>query len=1813
MLRFFNHKMNSKLIAMVVLTLLASTLVVNVFGAADLSSKVAVNGLTVSSSGGLDWAASAGGAVWEGTTSSSGGCTPTYTATNGTLKFTNNSGSTQVLSFSYTVSLNGGSFTIDGESKTSNGSFSKTLTNGASVTLATSSSSTEEKTTKVTLSSIKLEVQQVTVTFAAPTNGSYTLNGTAVTADTVKTAPSTTQYKLVATPAPNYHFDGWYLGETKISDNVSWSDASFATSGTVIARFVEDPLYSVVQPGEGLSGTVGDYITVNSVYYHNNNGSYHTTTGTDGLNNSYGPPAYFPDPAWSVNNSTIKSSASGTAGGDNQTEMGRSNAQAYIYSDIIRVQVHKNCVLSFDCAVEGGTTDNVDESTNGVYFYYWVTSGASATSSQIMANGETVINGVRQASASGSVTVTLNAGDYLYLYSRCQVLKSKNCIYPLPASVSHQYNYSATISNVTLSASAEEGILELGNYDNVGTLLNSGTVLVNGTPTSVSSGVLSVTAQKGTQYTLNPGTAPAGYTFIGWNINGTPNYTQEEYSFVLTEGTTTIKAIYVPAMVITTGGENGYGSATYTLGGNSYLSGSNPYYVARNIDRTAFYTDLKAAFAANDTVVLLAGHTISGDLVIPTGKTLVIPYGFADQGISEDAPTQTTTFANTVNYCVVRFNGNLTINGELLVNGIQTGYSVYAGRPSGGIGCFVLEDSSVVTLNGTLYAYGHVRGGQINAAASAVVHELAEFSDRRAILLMNEIIEKKTDYRLMPFSAFSVESIESSVTYTAGAQLIAHFSMLMEGNSSNSSDQCNAIHPESGLFILSEGTMTKYYDFTNNQTVWRVDEGATVQTGNMSCAMAYSYAGMSADVVLNSNEYVFPFNQGHCIEVAGNFTFTSSFKFLPGSRFIVTETGYCTIASGADVIMYRMNDYDYRASGDKNNYASFSGNGYPCWGMQYPLGGYTSYKALKDLGSAKLVVDGTIKVNGGLFVSDCLVSESDQGIADYIITNSDGTTTATNRLEYNQQKLTKYDNGYNLISGSGVIDMTNASSTTQSVYEVMVKSGTNVGHYISVNIVSIKGLPGGASVDTPEGYQSLTGGIFYGGVNTSGLNVWVTDICFFGHAWDNDCDTECNNGCGETREPQHSYTGEWVVTEEGHAKKCVNGCGQPGEVVAHTWDNACDTDCNDGCGYTRETRHSYTESVTKEPTCTEEGVKTFACDCGDSYTEAIEATGNHTPGEAVEENRVESSCTEAGSYDEVVYCSVCKTHEISRTKKDLPLADHTASEAVEENRVESSCTEAGSYDEVIYCSVCKTHEISRTKKDLPLADHTAGEAVEENRVESSCTEAGSYDEVVYCSVCKTHEISRTKKDLPLTDHNFGTEWKTDGTNHWLECACGEKSEANAHIDEATKDHVCDICQTAMGEHADGDDNDHLCDYGCGYVADDGHHGGNATCTEQAICEECGERYGDSQGHTPGEAAMENYVESTWSSVGGYDMVVRCVDCGSVLSSEHHDALLNPFNNSPIVLDNSLTIAFNIKYATLDKAKMLDNGYYAIIVRTEADGTQKVTRIDSKDWVEYTKERYRVMYNDLPAKNMGDHVAITLYDSTTGECISVAYETSMKELAMNEIETCMAALPGLSGANLTTYRKQITMFVDMLNYGAAAQSYFTYDTENLVNKDLTAEMLAFETQDVDYGVAIDNTGVKGYNNSNMILESNILMRLCFFADQFNGLAMEDVVARVTYTHHNAPETAKVKTIALQQWKASGGRARWAVIVDWLVLADGDQVVTIELCDKQGNVLATATETLNSILAGYAVNPVYQGVELWPAMNKFMASSYARLHS
>ena len=175
------------------------------------------------------------------------------------------------------------------------------------------------------------------------------------------------------------------------------------------------------------------------------------------------------------------------------------------------------------------------------------------------------------------------------------------------------------------------------------------------------------------------------------------------------------------------------------------------------------------------------------------------------------------------------------------------------------------------------------------------------------------------------------------------------------------------------------------------------------------------------------------------------------------------------------------------------------------------------------------------------------------------------------------------------------------------------------------------------------------------------------------------------------------------------------------------------------------TGHQWDEGkVTTEPKCEEAGVKTYTCKvCKETKTEAIDATG-HTP---VEVPEVPATCTEPGK-KAGTKCSVC--NKILSGVEEIPAKGHTPGKAVKESVVLATCEAAGSYEEVVYCEVCK-EKLTRVSKTLPAMGHTRGEAVRENVIDSTCADEGSCDEVVYCEVCKK-ELSREAKVIEKKAH-----------------------------------------------------------------------------------------------------------------------------------------------------------------------------------------------------------------------------------------------------------------------------------------------------------------------------------------------------------------------------------------------------------------------------------------------------------------------------
>ena len=1041
----------------------------------------------------------------ESSATSGGGCGGSTTSyyysseATSTLTITNQNAEKSLLTFSYTVP-SAGTLTIDGTAQTKASSFSRTLDPNGTVLIKlttqakpalSTSSNPSAYAASATLSNLSLTSlnRDISVTFAQPAHGSYTVKAgsTALKVGETYTKPVTTQYTLSARADANYVFDGWYVNNTKVSVAATYTTV-FSDDCTVEARFAGDPLFSVIQMSDPAADKSA-YVEASSSYYHNEKGSYHTNVGDTSQNNSYGPHTYFPYSTWSASNGAIQSSESGTATGDNQTTWGYSQASATLYSDIIRVKCKENCIITFDSSMNAQSVSisnsNSSDNQYGVFLYYYTTASASANANTIKTNGTAAIEGSKKTSGSASTRVVVNKDEYLYLYAYAKTRKDKmtNSGYE-----TDNYSYTATISNFTVTPNTTEHTFTTGNRDNTGTVLKSGSVKINGTAQGVSSGTYSYKAADNATLTLTPGTAPTGYTFIGWH-NVTDNvydYTNSTYTVKMTKDYE-VTPIYVPAMTITAGGANGYGSADYQY---KSLSGQmvtpNGQYVARNADCSKFYTDLNTAFSDTNTVFLLAGDTFNGSLTIPTGKTLVIPDRLADSGPAASQPEQVTSSAGISSYCKVTLNGNLTVDGKLVVNGMQS--STANGRAAGSIGYLSLSDSAAVTVSsgGELCGYGQIRGGSISAKNGSTVRELMEISDRRAALVMKEIDDKKSSMRVFPFSNFSIKTIESPVTYASGAKLYAQYSIMLEGNN-QSTGAVLIFGPSGALFNLTQGSMTKSFDLAKDKTVYRLNEGGKMSTGSFQLDVKFVVSGYgSTTITIKSQEYWMPLNAGFDLRTAGDMTVNSDFKFLPGASLSVEKGGTCTVASSAKLLFYRLNDYDTRGIGKGTYQKGYSAKVYPVNATNLPGGGYTHPK-LDTVGSARLNVDGEMIVNGGLYVSDELVSQSNQGFTGTEPVDGVNKT----RQEINQAYFKLYPNGYNVLTGTGSINMTTAL-TNSNVNEAMTSQNTNDPAWAKIPISPIKGLKADATADTPENYQPLKEATTYYGVyQPGGFYTWT--------------------------------------------------------------------------------------------------------------------------------------------------------------------------------------------------------------------------------------------------------------------------------------------------------------------------------------------------------------------------------------------------------------------------------------------------------------------------------------------------------------------------------------------------------------------------------------------------------------------------------------------------------------------------------------------------------------------------------------------------
>ena len=451
------------------------------------------------------------------------------------------------------------------------------------------------------------------------------------------------------------------------------------------------------------------------------------------------------------------------------------------------------------------------------------------------------------------------------------------------------------------------------------------------------------------------------------------------------------------------------------------------------------------------------------------------------------------------------------------------------------------------------------------------------------------------------------------------------------------------------------------------------------------------------------------------------------------------------------------------------------------------------------------------------------------------------------------------------------------------------------------------------------------------------------DVCVFGlevitceHQWVEYCDqnTTCAICGGWQWDSIRGHLYEAVVTaptckDEGFTTHTCSYCGDvytdtPVPALGHTpvADSAVAPDCvNTGltegshCSVCEEVivaqevvpalGHTVVVDAAVAPTCVNTGLTEGShCDVCEEVLvaqEVVPALG-HTEGEAVKENEVAPDCENAGSYDSVIYCTVCG-EELSRKTVTVDALGHTEGTVVVENNVAPDCVNDGSYDNVVYCSACNA-ELSRETVTVPALGHTEGTVVVENNVAPDCVSDGSYDNVVYCSACNV-ELSRETVTVDALGHTEGA-------------VVVENNVAPDCVNDGSYDNVvyCSACNEELSRetitvdaigHKAGDvvvENN---------VAPDCENDGSYDSV--VYCSACNAELSretitvDALGHTEGTVVVENNVAPDCVNDGSYDNVVYCSACNEELSRETItvDALGHAWGEEPIAFINNKNI------------------------------------------------------------------------------------------------------------------------------------------------------------------------------------------------------------------------------------------------------------------------------------------------------------------
>ncbi len=241
----------------------------------------------------------------------------------------------------------------------------------------------------------------------------------------------------------------------------------------------------------------------------------------------------------------------------------------------------------------------------------------------------------------------------------------------------------------------------------------------------------------------------------------------------------------------------------------------------------------------------------------------------------------------------------------------------------------------------------------------------------------------------------------------------------------------------------------------------------------------------------------------------------------------------------------------------------------------------------------------------------------------------------------------------------------------------------------------------------------------------------------------------------------HSFSSYWSYNSASHWRSC--SCGEKSSVSTHTWNSG---------------------TVTAPATETTEGVMTYTCTvCNATKTENIPITAHtHTPAadwtsDETGHWHICSGCDEKLDFSAHIWDNGTVTTPATETTEVIKTYTCTVCNATKTENIPITAhthTPAANWtsDETGHWHIC-----SGCDEKLDFAAHTW----DNGTVTLEPTETTEGIKTYICTTCGA-ETAETLPPIPEEHtHEFSVNWSCDSTEHWHECACGEKSDTASHI------------------------------------------------------------------------------------------------------------------------------------------------------------------------------------------------------------------------------------------------------------------------------------------------------------------------------------------------------------------------------------------------------------------------------------------------